>query len=388
MILKLNGARRQHDSRHAVDERLVRPHAAARQPRSGPRGGRARRPLHRGTAVTALVALGTCLLAATGGVGARPFLSADLHARAGSVAAPFATRSIPEVRSEFQAYSIVGCARWMLPPWQLGVRLPVATSSVEQPAGSYVADYTFGNPEVFVERGVGTSPLRLKEGLRWPLQLAPGRGDADRGSRSLRLLGEEPGARRIRCRGRLARAGAVPAGGLADRPRDVHPAARSALERDRGAQATDFSSNLARELSVRGVGPFGPRARPVSWRCMARALLAHPRREHERDLARGATSPSFARRGTFRNSSADRGPVRAIPHAFPVRALGSSRRDRRSARRDPQRRRQRGRSSTAGGRLVCTSTPIRASVMFHGAETRVGAPTRDLPARNAFVVHA
>jgi hypothetical protein len=126
--------------------------------------------------VTALVALGTCLLAGTGGVGDRSFLSAELHARAGSVAAPFATRAIPEVRSEFQAYSIIGCIRLMLPPWQFGVRLPFATSSVEQPAGSYVADYTFGNPEVFVERGVFTSPLGSEEGLRWrsSLRLAVG----------------------------------------------------------------------------------------------------------------------------------------------------------------------------------------------------------------------
>ena len=83
---------------------------------------------------------------------AEPRSKLQLDARIGSVRAPFFVEGIPEVASEYQAYALVAAADLALKDWRVGIRLPFATSSIEQPAGSYVADYTLGNPELFAER--------------------------------------------------------------------------------------------------------------------------------------------------------------------------------------------------------------------------------------------
>ena len=112
----------------------------------------------------------------------QPQPGAALHARIGTVTAPFYTEGLPYVRSEFQAYAIVGEAYCDLGPWRVGGRLPVTTSTIEQPAGSYTADYTIGNPELYSEHLVAVSgpprdsgdghaagDLRLHLGIGLPL---------------------------------------------------------------------------------------------------------------------------------------------------------------------------------------------------------------------------
>jgi hypothetical protein len=99
------------------------------------------------------LALASCLLATTAFADtADDRFAASMHARIGSVSAPFYTTAHPIVRSELQAYSLIfdGWAR-VLPQWSVGARLAIATSSVEEPAGSYTADYTLGNPLLYVE---------------------------------------------------------------------------------------------------------------------------------------------------------------------------------------------------------------------------------------------
>jgi hypothetical protein len=98
-------------------------------------------------------ALVLCLLATTAFAdSADDRLGASVHARIGSIRAPFYTTAHPVVRSELQAYSLIfeGWAR-VRPLWSVGARVAIATSSVEEPAGSYTADYTLGNPLLYVE---------------------------------------------------------------------------------------------------------------------------------------------------------------------------------------------------------------------------------------------
>src|SRR5688572_7326494 len=87
---------------------------------------------------------------------------ASVDARIGSVRAPFYTDAQPVVRSNLQAYSLVfeGWAR-VRPHWTAGARLPIATSSVEEPAGSYTADYTLGNLLAYVEHDRRLRPATL-----------------------------------------------------------------------------------------------------------------------------------------------------------------------------------------------------------------------------------
>lgn len=104
---------------------------------------------------------------------------ASAHARIGSITAPFYTSAHPIVRSELQAYSLIFDGWYRVrPAWSVGVRLPIATSSVEEPAGSYTADYTFGNALAFVEhdRRLQHSMVgRVRASLGFPLA---GSGDA------------------------------------------------------------------------------------------------------------------------------------------------------------------------------------------------------------------
>jgi hypothetical protein len=121
------------------------------------------------------VALVLCLFATTA---AADDFGASVHARAGSITAPFYTAAHPIVRSELQAYSWLfeGWAR-VRPQWSAGARLPIATSSVEEPAGSYTADYTLGNPIAYVEYDtrVRCYLARLRASAGLPLA---GSGDA------------------------------------------------------------------------------------------------------------------------------------------------------------------------------------------------------------------
>lgn len=76
---------------------------------------------------------------------------AAVELRIGSVRAPFFAEALPEVVSDYQAYAIVLGAHHEIETWRMSARLPLATSSIEQPAGSYVAEYTLGNPELGLE---------------------------------------------------------------------------------------------------------------------------------------------------------------------------------------------------------------------------------------------
>jgi hypothetical protein len=99
---------------------------------------------------------------------------AQLDFRIGSVAAPFYSAALPEVRSPYQAYALVlGGWHRLKSGGAVGARMPIATSTIEQPAGSFTADYTIGNPELFLtlpgppfaERQGGATALRLAVGL-------------------------------------------------------------------------------------------------------------------------------------------------------------------------------------------------------------------------------
>jgi hypothetical protein len=100
-------------------------------------------------------------------------LGASLHTRIGSIRAPFYTAAHPVVRSDLQAYALIaeGWAR-IRPRWSVGARLAFATSSVEEPAGSYTADYTLGAPLLYVEHARRLRPAtvgRARAGLGLPL---------------------------------------------------------------------------------------------------------------------------------------------------------------------------------------------------------------------------
>jgi hypothetical protein len=106
-------------------------------------------------------------------------LGASARARIGSITAPFYTAEHPVVRSELQAYSMIidGWAR-IGPAWSVGARVAIATSSVEEPAGSYTADHTLGNPLAYVEHHRRLRPsliARARASLGLPLA---GSGDA------------------------------------------------------------------------------------------------------------------------------------------------------------------------------------------------------------------
>jgi hypothetical protein len=133
------------------------------------------------TARRCLVILLVCLT----GAGAGRIVQADpgatavrVRGRIGRVAAPHYTAALPEVRSAWQAYAIVIEGDHGRGPWRFGARLPIATSSIEQPAGSYVADYTTGNPALHGEWTLPASvpgpdavarELRLRGGVGLPL---------------------------------------------------------------------------------------------------------------------------------------------------------------------------------------------------------------------------
>jgi hypothetical protein len=126
-----------------------------------------------------VIVLGSILASATAHADAGDAGGAGLHARIGSVRAPFYSAAHPLVRSDLQAYALVldGWAR-LRGQWSLGARFPIATSSVEEPAGSYAADYTLGNPLLYAEHDRAMRPdavLRLRAGLGLPLA---GAGDS------------------------------------------------------------------------------------------------------------------------------------------------------------------------------------------------------------------
>jgi hypothetical protein len=89
-------------------------------------------------------------------------VGAELRARIGSVEAPFYTTAQPMVTSESQAYALVLSAWYDLAPsWRGGVRLAAATSSIEEPGGSYTAAYTIGNPILYAEHGRSVAGFRI-----------------------------------------------------------------------------------------------------------------------------------------------------------------------------------------------------------------------------------
>jgi hypothetical protein len=105
-------------------------------------------------------------------------LGASLHTRIGSIRAPFYTTAHPVVRSDFQAYALIAEGWYRVrAQWSVGARLAIATSSVEEPAGSYTADYTLGAPLLYVEHDRRLDPGtvgRVRASLGVPLAGAGG----------------------------------------------------------------------------------------------------------------------------------------------------------------------------------------------------------------------
>jgi hypothetical protein len=67
----------------------------------------------------------------------------------GIAGAPFEVRTLPEAKG--QAFSFVSDAWYQLrAEWWLGLRLPFVAASVRQPAGSYLDESAWGNPELRV----------------------------------------------------------------------------------------------------------------------------------------------------------------------------------------------------------------------------------------------
>lgn len=81
-----------------------------------------------------------------------------LRSRFGAASAPFAAPSFPAVKgfgvaSTLSAYARVGHELWF------GARVAGVTASVEQPAGSYLREAAWANPELWIERRLRPSPL-------------------------------------------------------------------------------------------------------------------------------------------------------------------------------------------------------------------------------------
>jgi hypothetical protein len=81
-----------------------------------------------------------------------------LRSRFGVASAPFAAPSFPTVKgfgvaSTLSAYARVGDDLWF------GARVAGVTASVEQPAGSYLREAAWANPELWIERHARLSPF-------------------------------------------------------------------------------------------------------------------------------------------------------------------------------------------------------------------------------------
>jgi hypothetical protein len=99
----------------------------------------------------------------------------SLRVRAGVTTAPFATVAFPETSGHGMIVMMSGYGRALPGTW-IGARVPIALMSVRQPAGSYVDEAAWGNPELYLERewlrqdGSAVSiaaRTRLAVGLPW-----------------------------------------------------------------------------------------------------------------------------------------------------------------------------------------------------------------------------
>ncbi len=96
----------------------------------------------------------TAMLGSAGSASAEPPATwgVSTQLRAGSATTPFYTEALSETSSEFLARQIVFDGFYRLSSrLVIGARLPLALSSVRQPAGSYSANTALGNPELYVE---------------------------------------------------------------------------------------------------------------------------------------------------------------------------------------------------------------------------------------------
>ena len=122
------------------------------------------------TAKHKLVVTAVALFASLAGASsadAEPTVRGEVHTRVGRAVAPFYLDSIPQVESEFtQAVSFILAVQVAVRRrTAVGLRLPAAPSLVAQPAGSYLDDKAFGNPELFAEHRLD---VLVRD--RWSLQ--------------------------------------------------------------------------------------------------------------------------------------------------------------------------------------------------------------------------
>lgn len=116
--------------------------------------------------------------AATGRAGAQS-LDLTLLARFGGATTPFATAELPEANGHGMVAVVSGRVRFS-PFVRVGARLPLAVLNVAQPAGSFVGETAWGNPELYVERelalrvadlpgtrAVGVAPVLAAGGKVW-----------------------------------------------------------------------------------------------------------------------------------------------------------------------------------------------------------------------------
>ena len=120
------------------------------------------------------------LLAAPTVAAAQTSADLSLRLRGGAATAPFATTELPEAKGQGMVVVLSGRGR-VLPFTWVGARVPLALVSVAQPAGSYVAEAAWGNPELYTEREL---VLRRDDALTLAanVRLAVGLPLAERGS--------------------------------------------------------------------------------------------------------------------------------------------------------------------------------------------------------------
>ena len=106
--------------------------------------------------------------AANGAPAARASLS--LAARFGASSAPFYTASFPSVRGH-GLVAVVAGSYPISTTEQLGLALPGALLSIEQPAGAYVDELTWGNPTLWMSHNQA-SDLGDGRSFRWFGRLA------------------------------------------------------------------------------------------------------------------------------------------------------------------------------------------------------------------------
>ena len=109
-------------------------------------------PNHRSIALAIVTALATTELAYAQPVAteASP-LDISLQLHGGATTAPFTATELPRVNGHGIALLFAARVR-VQPLLYVGARVPLALINVGQPAGSYVAEAAWGNPELLVER--------------------------------------------------------------------------------------------------------------------------------------------------------------------------------------------------------------------------------------------